>query len=329
MNREIRTPYYSCYFVENSLIFHPFEIFHCCIPVRGKFGSTLIAKYKGGPLPLDKIRESREKYRNIITENSPEEHCHNCHYRDKKDWDSKYLFSNLHFNHSLLCNLNCSFCAQRCGPIEDKLPRYDVFPIVKQIVDSGLLNPESYIFWAGGEPTLLKDFEESFDLMMSYGITRNEIATNSTIFSEAIYKNLKSNGRLILKTSIDCGTPETFVDLKGKDLFFKVWENLGRYAETGGDVGAKYIITHRTISQKDLTGFVDMMKTTKISHAVVDLDHNLKPEQVTNDLIRAAAFLYYKLTSIGVNTRCGMHSTASAPNFKKDVENYNIKKLDI
>ena len=326
INPESTKECYSCYFVENSLILHPYQLFHCCIPVNGKFGSTLITEYYGGPLPVGEIRQSREIYRKGIESEDPNMHCYGCPYRKLERWNTEYLFTNIHFNHSLLCNLNCKFCVQRSGPVEDKTPRYQAFPVVQTLVSGRLLSPNAYVFWAGGEPTFLPDFEESLNLMVSYGTTVNEIATNATILSKAILKGLGPNRRVTLKTSVDCGTPETFHRLKGKDLFDKVWENLGAYAATGGSVGAKYIISKDNYQKKELDGFIEYAHRFGIRSAYVDIDHNIPARNVTRLQIAAAAYLYRGLSGIGIAAHCGVHSSGSMPEFSRLVEAFDVSE---
>jgi sulfatase maturation enzyme AslB (radical SAM superfamily) len=318
--------FYSCYFVENALILHPYQLFHCCIPVNGKFGSTLIAEYYGGPLPVEAIRHSRDLYRKAIETENPKFHCYGCPYRKLEKWNTEYLFTNIHFNHSLLCNLNCQFCVQRPGPIEDKTPRYMALPVVQSLVSGRLLSPNAYIFWAGGEPTFLPDFEESLNLMVSYGTTLNEIATNATILSNAILRNLGPNGRVTLKTSVDCGTRETFHRLKQNDLFDKVWEHLGAYAATGGSVGAKYIISKDNYQKRELDGFIDHALRFGLRSAYIDIDHNVPATSVNAQQIAAAAYLYRGLAAAGINVRCGVHSGGSMPDFSKLVEAFDVSK---
>lgn len=314
--------FYSCRFVEQSLIFHPFQMFHCCIPVNGRFGSTLICDYRGGRLPLDAIRASRERYRKAIADDEPSFHCHGCPYRERRRWDSQYLFSNILFNHSLLCNLRCTYCVQRHYPIEAMKPHYRALPIVRQLVEERLLSPDAYVMWAGGEPTFLTDFEESLDLMMSYGRTRNEIATNAAILSQAVLKNLRPDGRLSLKASVDCGTAETFRRLKKRDRFKDVWENLGRYASTGGDVAAKYIILTDNCELPELDGFVESACRAGIRHACIDIDFRIPAAEVQEAQVAAAAYLYRRLLAAGIHTDCGVHSTGSMPDFPQRVKAY-------
>ena len=317
----------SCHFIENALILHPRTLYHCCIPVKGKFGSTRICDYQGGPLPIDKIIESRDFYRRNLAspETTKKLHCEGCVYQKRQDWNSSYLFTNLHFNHTLLCNLECNFCVQRGMDARLMKPDYDALPVLRQMIDNQWLAPDAYIFWAGGEPTLLHDLGDCLKLAMAYG-TRNEIATNGTIFSQAAYELMSPNGRLCLKTSMDCGTPETFVRMKEKDLFHQVWANLAKYASTGAEVSAKYIICHDNLDRKDLDGFVEQVRINKIRWVHVDINHNYAESEVGARHIDAAAYLQTTLQQEGVTVHCGVHSTAAIPDFNRRVQSTKVQR---
>ena len=313
--------YKSCAFIEGSLIMHPRNFYHCCIPVNGKFGSTMICEYTGGELPLSSIEDSRNHYRKMAKnlDDYPECHCNGCVNLVEYHWDNNYFFNNLHFNHSLLCSLNCNFCVQRKIATDRQIASYETLPICKEIVKKKLLDPAGYIFWAGGEPTIIKDFEESLDMMVEYGVG-NEIATNSTVFSNAIHKNLGPYKKLSMKTSIDCGTRETFLKMKGKDSFDAVWANLTKYAATGGLVSAKYIISNDNVDIKDLEGFVYNVIKAKIKEVYVDINHNFTTDEITKEHRLACAYLIKNLRNKNIECTVGVHSTASAPDFLKEVE---------
>ena len=316
-----KSKYRSCCYVEGALILHPKKIFHCCIPVKGKFGDTLISEFMGGNFPIDKIIESRNKYRKMFSEleNHKDFHCYDCPHHHVNEWDNKYLFNNIHFNHSILCNLKCNNCVQRSWALEYQKPSYDILPIVKTLTSTkNILSPDAFIFWAGGEPTLVHDFEESLQLMINHGV-KNEIATNSTIFSEVVFKNLKPDGNLILKTSIDCGTAEKYFQKKKKDWYYRVWENLGKYALTGADVAAKYILSTDNCEESELNAFVEQVKKHNIKSTCVDIDHNLTPAEVSCDIINAAVTLTRLLENESVCVDVGLHGMSSVPDFRKKV----------
>jgi len=312
--------YNSCQYVEGALIFHPRALYHCCIPVKGKFGNTLICEYHGGPLPIDKILASRDQYRHAMAspETSQKLLCHQCIYNKKQAWNSPFLFNNILFNHSMVCNVRCDYCDQRNLDPKSHRPDYDIMPVIHQLIQNRWLAPDSYVMWAGGEPTLLRDFDEALAHMMQFG-ARNEIATNGTRFSQAIYDNLTRNGRLTLKTSVDCGTPETYLRTKGKNYFDKVWENLRQYASTGAEVSAKYIITNTNTNPADLAGFVNKVKQCGIGWAHLDIDFHFTEKDIKPHHLEAAAFLNTALKEAGVKVVCGLHSLGSVPDLNQRV----------
>jgi organic radical activating enzyme len=313
--------YVSCPYMEKALIFHPHSIEHCSVPVEGKEWHTpMAAAYHGGPLPIDEILESRRRYREIYAqiEKHPEVYCHGCVHLSNREWDDRYLFDNLHFNQSMICNLRCSFCIQRAFSREEQTADYDMLPVFESMLKLDSLDPDAFIFWAGGEPTLLQDFEPALDLAVRHG-TRNEIATNSTIFCETLYRHLK-NPRVSMKTSVDCGTEETFLRMKKRDWFDRVWENLSRYASTGGNVSAKYIISHENLADKDLEGFVNLVQRHHIRSVYIDINHNFKPGETADRHVYATVVLIDALKQIGVEVECGLHSLAAVPNFNDRVD---------
>jgi sulfatase maturation enzyme AslB (radical SAM superfamily) len=318
--------YRSCWYIESSLILHPRHLYHCCIPVAGSFGSTMITEFHGGDLPLEKIRASRQRYRDQLAHLETDEvfHCKACVHHHEREWDEKYLFNMLHFNHSMICNLHCNFCVQRSIHLSQQKPDYDALPICEQLVKSDWLSPNAFIFWAGGEPTLLDDFAASLNLMMAHG-TRNEVATNSTVYCDAIFRHLAPDKKLVMKTSIDCGSAETYHRMKGADLYDTVWENLAKYNSTGGEVSAKYIISHDNISESDIEGFIVKVIEVGIRYCHIDINHNFKPGEVTDKHVNAAVRLTVALREAGVEVCTGVHSTASVPDFKKRVEKGGCK----
>jgi organic radical activating enzyme len=320
MDSQAKT-YQSCRFVEGMLIFHPHKLYHCCIPVNGKFGNYFISEYRGGPLPLDRIRESREHLRSIIAniDKLPDEHCNGCVYISKGPWKSDYMFSELHINHSLLCNLNCRYCLQRGGPIEDKQPQYKLYPALQEIISKKLLDPKAFIFWGGGEPMILDEFEKCFELLMA-NAGSGELSTNATVFSPSTRDYLAKNPNFILTTSIDCGQPETYFKMKGKDLFHTAWKNLGLYAATGGRVYAKYIVTDYNLDRKELDGFADHVRDLAIKNCCIDLDHIINPSLLQDRHVEAAAYLLGRLRELGASVDVNRHSCGNCPDFGKKVQ---------
>ena len=301
--------------MEGMLIFYPDVIRHCCVPVNGKFGDIRICNYDGGPLPIVEIKRSRDRYRAMFAnmENYKDEHCYHCPNRFENDWTRDYLIDNVHFNTSFLCNIRCSYCIQRVFPIEDQKPRYPLYPVAVELLKGNLLSPSTLFFWSGGETVLLKDFDKTFLLLTKVTSFRHDLATNGTVFSQAVYDMLKQNDNLDVRISIDCGSPEKYIEMKGKDFYEKAWTNLLEYASTGGKVHAKYVITYENYEKKELDSFLERIQNSTIKYVDIEIDHNF--EEYEKHHIKALRYLNEELKKFDVEITCGIHSIASVQDF--------------
>jgi molybdenum cofactor biosynthesis enzyme MoaA len=71
-----------------------------------------------------------------------------------------------------------------------------------------------------------------------------------------------------VEVSVDAGTRETYERIKGKDVFGPVVTNLIEYAEHG-DITLKYIASKDNLDDRDLDGFLDLVRTLKAKSVMV------------------------------------------------------------
>ena len=87
--------------------------------------------------------------------------------------------------------------------------------------------------------------------------------TNAVIFHQAIYDGLADGSIYLAITSLDAGTPSTFKELRGRDRYLQVLENLSRYAVAGskgkGMLSVKYIFCESNCGDDDIAGFAYTM----------------------------------------------------------------------
>jgi sulfatase maturation enzyme AslB (radical SAM superfamily) len=177
------------------------------------------------------------------------------------------------------------------------------------------MDPNGVIFWGGGEPSLLREFEPCMKFMLDHGI-RNDISSNGTVFSRAIRDHL-SNPKVSVCVSVDAGRPETYRRMKvpGKtsgDLFSAVWNNLVQYKQTGGDVSVKYILLDSNCSSEEIGAFVDLIRTRDIgTKIIVDVSHHLV--RIDDTIIKAAAEMVEALRAIGIEPLLGIHGSPTLP----------------
>jgi molybdenum cofactor biosynthesis enzyme MoaA len=102
----------------------------------------------------------------------------------------------------------------------------------------------------------------------------NGFVTNASAFDEFIAMKLR-DGKSRIVSSIDAGTPETFLEIKGINAFDKVVRNLARYAKIG-KVELKYIVLPGiNTNDKDYRGVVDLCRKLGLDELSVSADLRL------------------------------------------------------
>jgi pyruvate-formate lyase-activating enzyme len=312
----------SCPFVEGGLTLAPDGLYCCSIPLNGVAGWARLCEYTGGPLPIAEIMAAREQHRTEITQDASLS-CKGCSaFLSEQDWRvlNRYLFNNLNIEHYTVCNLRCNYCCWKTThPTEFGQIAYPLWPILKEILANDWMDPNGVVFWGGGEPALLKEFPACLDLMMERGIA-HEVSSNATVFSDAIFRHL-SNPKFMLTTSVDAGTASTYMKLKEQDRFEDVWRNLQMYAETGGRINVKYIMTDDNCDYAEWMPFVERVASAGLGGSVcLDISHGdptIKPP-IYDELVQMeAACLEH-----GFGVSCGAHGAHSMPvlNLKAELD---------
>ncbi len=297
--------YYSCEWIEYRLLLDHWQLKFCCIPHSKGKGFVPICSFSGGKLPVDIIVSEREKLRQINNdERYMDSPCKGCHRLRKDKWEKlegNVLFNQIEISNFTLCNLKCDYCYTVLRK-EWNLPAYayPLSPIFEDIIRNGYLHESGRIEWAGGEPTILKDFGELEKMLLNKGFFQT-VFTNSVVFSEDLEQGLRQK-KISIVTSIDAGTPETYRKIKGKDCFDTVWANAGRYARTGGYVAVKYIVKHNNSDLKDIHGFLNLCKSHNISTATIVPDNNeISKDSISDETLYAVAVMSRESAKLGID----------------------------
>ena len=92
---------------------------------------------------------------------------------------------------------------------------------------------------------------------------RVRFMTNGVKFHQSVYDGLVNGSIQWVCTSVDAGTPSTYLRIKKRDHYLQVLENLTRYAyagsQGGGMLAIKYIFCNDNCSDDDIAGFVYAM----------------------------------------------------------------------
>ena len=177
--------------------------------------------------------------------------------------------SNFHFTQCRLCNAKCIYCSKEYseGGIN-----YDVYPVIKDLIDKGYYLSGGEACFQGGEPLVMQHFDELADLLIKNG-TVIRVHTSGIKFSPPVSEALKQNkGTVVI--SLDCGTDKTYKKIKQADRFNNVIENIQKYAHSGADnVIIKYIIIPGINDNlEEIDKFFDVLVKCGIKTAALDIE---------------------------------------------------------
>lgn len=166
------------------------------------------------------------------------------------------------------CNLRCSYCVAGYDKVKPKtVSSLSQYEFLKQLENDPVSRELSrfvntYHFCAA-EPVLSPHFNDMLDILEKKKV-RILIYTNATLYNESLARLLQS-GYGYIRVSLDCGTRETFLKLKGVDLFDKVKDNLMKYSpkkatpSSDKPIQLKYIFTEGVNDNTaDIDGFFEI-----------------------------------------------------------------------
>jgi sulfatase maturation enzyme AslB (radical SAM superfamily) len=272
---------YGCEWLDRGIAFSPRRLHICCVCNHGDRGWLPISDFRGGNIPVKRIRDARATYIEAINSGGLKA-CQDCGLLEKRIWSpAPYLVQVVNLSHFTFCNLNCRYCylqlEKKCtdwwndpeglAAGHRPLALYDTF---QAMMADGLRAPDGVINWGGGEPTLLAEFQQLLGLLVASG-RWNYVATNGVRYSPALAAGL-ADGHVGMVCSVDAGTAATFKALKGHDCFDRVWAHLKAYAATGGNVQVKYIVTGINCNSDDAREFVRLSAEAGVRGLICDVD---------------------------------------------------------
>ena len=255
--------YHYCDFFDQALVFYPESISPCCIGVDVPPPQM---PFSGGELSIDTYQAwLRELNQLNQTSEGP---CRGCRYlrlmEGKKEIESQFRTVTLGNYHP--CNAKCSFCS--CWKVDPKTKQYySLTKPVVQMIEKGMMHKEAIFTWSGGEPTILDEFPALAQYIAAKGF-KQSILSSGIKFSPELAE-LLTLGNTTLQVSLDSGTPETYLKFKGRDVFYRILENLERYASNSvakKNITLKYIMCNETCEDNDIEGFIALCKKLKIQN---------------------------------------------------------------
>lgn len=224
-----------------------------------------------------------------------------CNVREKKYKDVNFewiggepLPAGFNIQHYTMCNERCKYCIYS-QKNDFKAPQYDILYVYELFRKKGKLAGNNWIDFSGGEPAMLKNFDETLNYMMDNNMGTIVVYSNSVIFSPSIYKGLEQN-KIILTTSLDTGLKSTYANLRGRDYFENVIDTLIRYRNSGTkNLWLKYVITEDNRTDDDLWSFVMAMLAIRPDSVMICPDFPYGDKQIPEETVKFAAKLWYTL----------------------------------
>lgn len=194
--------------------------------------------------------------------------CRNCSNFKKNKFETSSI-KVITINTACLCNCKCIYCSTW----SKRAKIYNPLPYIKKLVESGIVDKDCFFDWGGGEPILNPYFEETFSYLEKQNFYQR-VNTNSLIYSEFLMSAM-NRGRCLLRTSLDAGDPETFLNVKGLDAFEETCNNIAKYScKNESRVTVKYVLNSANKSTKSIEGFLDFCNGLGVDNVVLDADLN-------------------------------------------------------
>lgn len=192
--------------------------------------------------------------------------CEDYYPEESKAWSVNYFCNSV-------CNYNCSYCTIGGAPPNDsEYGRRTLGEVITAFKEAKLLDPDySVVLSTAGEPLLhprRKEFYQAFDG------AEFVVNTNGSIYDPDLFE-MMTQKQVLLITSVDAGTRETYRKIKGIDGFSRIRNNLSRYAQaTMGIVALKYLFVPGVNDfRADIDGFVELCMDIGAMFVIVSIDY--------------------------------------------------------
>lgn len=283
MQQKQNNKYVSCEWVNHGLDLNIGKIRTCCygyLQDQEEKDSILIKDYNGENINWEEVLEKTKERRELHKKNIFLPSCQGCVYLFENEWDEDFYIDHLTLNHWSKCNCDCTYCYTADDKNKfNSHKHYNILPIIKDMLERNILRltPRSCIIFGGGEPTILEDFDEVIELLLSKGFKNIRINSSGIKYSKSIEKGLQM-GAISLVISPDSGTKETFEKIKRVPCFDTVWGNIQKYSlvqQNDNLLKVKYIIIPGINDNKEeINNWFDLVIKNKIKAISVSVEQH-------------------------------------------------------
>lgn len=275
--------YRSCHLIEHGISIDIDSIKACCLSREFNKGQLpIIDKYENNIINWQEIFEAKRRHRKHqkVMDLSL---CQGCYNLREEDWDEEDYISYINFDHWSQCNSNCIYC---CVKKTKSKTKNNVLKAMKELIKLGKFKKNGEITFQGGEPTLLKEFDELIKLFTKQG-SKIRVHSSGILFNRAIRTGLKK-GEVSVVISPDSATDETYKKIKRVDKSKNVWKNIEHYRKKLKEnfiylVKVKYIIIPGVNDNiEEITLFLEKIKKLDIKSIIVDIEYTYANQHINN-----------------------------------------------
>ena len=251
----------SCSWLRDVLVLDDGGVRYCCVPHNvNRIPRVNFSDCEDFQELCERSNRVRNNALNNLKNGAEEGYCAGCQEAKWAWWPDKLKIKRLEFNTGFLCQFNCVYCTAIHARGNGALPDADIectkraIDYIKYLCKSGVINDKTMVVISTGEITINPLQDELMELFQDNPCC---VLTNGAVYSLWVEKVL-GNDNSFLNISLDSGTPETFIRVKGVNLFDKVCENIRRYSKYGR-IELKYIlIPGLNDNFSDFKGFLDL-----------------------------------------------------------------------
>ena len=267
--------YKSCHLLEHGISIDVNCIKACCLSREFNKGMPIIEyKFENNKIDWVHLFFVKRNQRNYQKNGKNLPACEGCYNLREEDWDDEDYISYINFDHWSECNSHCIYCDVRNNKPRTK---NNTLNTIKELIKQGKFKNSGEITFQGGEPTILKEFNELLNLFLQQGC-HIRIHSSGILFNRAIRNGIKK-GVVSIVISPDSAYRNTYKKIKRVDKFDAVWKNIIHYRKGLKNdkeklVRVKYIIIPGVNDNLDeVNEFLNKIKKFNIKSVIVDFEY--------------------------------------------------------
>ncbi len=267
--------YKSCHLIEHGISLDIDSIKACCLSREFNKGMLMIEhRFENNTIDWEHLFFVKRNQRTHQKNGRDLPACEGCYNLREEDWDDEDYISYVNFDHWSECNSHCIYCGVHKNKPKTK---NNALNAMKDLIKKGKFRNNGEITFQGGEPTVLKEFNELLKLFLKQGC-RVRIHSSGILFNREIRNGIKK-GVVSVVISPDSASPITYRKIKRVDKSEAVWKNIIHYRRGLNDekaklVRVKYIIIPGINDNfEEVTEFLNKIKKLNIKSVIVDFEY--------------------------------------------------------